>query len=245
MSELLHAALQYPTAILSVLLGIALLYWLFVILGALDIDLIGEADLDGIGDGVDIGDAGGHDFGDAGGHDAGDAGGHDAGGHDGSDGPAAKSGGAGFLSAFGLRKVPLTISLSAIILVAWVACLLSMHYLRPTMSSSLPAWLLGLILLFGALLLAMPLAGVLVRPLAPVFKTQQAKTRRDYIGSTCTIDTTRVDADFGQARLVHGNDHLNIAVRCDDDENRLAKGSEARIVAFDAKRDAFVVEPLH
>jgi len=38
-SELLSASLTFPTVVFTVGLGIALVYWLFVRLGALDIDL--------------------------------------------------------------------------------------------------------------------------------------------------------------------------------------------------------------
>ena len=41
MNELLAASLEFPTVVFTIVLGIVLVYWLFVLLGALDIDLFG------------------------------------------------------------------------------------------------------------------------------------------------------------------------------------------------------------
>ena len=57
MSEFLTAILQFPTVIFTILLGVVAAYWVFVLLGALDLDIlddVGEvdSDLDGEPDGV-------------------------------------------------------------------------------------------------------------------------------------------------------------------------------------------------
>lgn len=51
MSELLAACLAFPTVIYSLLLSVVLIYWTFVILGALDINML-EVDADGLLDGA-------------------------------------------------------------------------------------------------------------------------------------------------------------------------------------------------
>src|SRR5438874_1442241 len=135
MSELWEASLQFPTVVFTILLGIVLVYWVFVLLGALDIGH-GHADAGG----GDVGDVGG-DAGDAGGHDGGD-GGHDA---DGDSGFAIWRG-------LGLGSVPLTISISIIVLVCWFGSLIVMHYVLPD-----TAWARG-IALPGLLLVSLPIA---------------------------------------------------------------------------------------
>ena len=96
MNELLQSSLQFPTVVFTIALGIALVYWLFVLVGALDLDLLGSGhpdfDVDVSGVHADVGDA-------SGGHDAG--GGHDA------DGDADADGG-GVWTMLGLGTVPLT-----------------------------------------------------------------------------------------------------------------------------------------
>ena len=161
MSELFQASLKFPTVVFTIGVAIALVYWLFVLLGALDIDLFhggdvgGGHDLDFGGGGHDIG-GGGHDVG-GGGHDVGD-GGADAHGHD------ADTGGGGLWHALGLGVIPLTISVSVILLLCWCGSLLIMNEL----AGDVGEWL-GAVVLPGIIIVSIPVAALLLRPLAPVF----------------------------------------------------------------------------
>lgn len=207
MNELVRASLQFPTIILTVLVAIALVYWLSVIVGALDIDLLGDAE-------------------------GGDGGGGDA-------GPTA-----GFLSALGLSKVPLTISLTAIFMVAWVLCVLGTTYGATLVGEGMASWLLGSIVLLLALAIALPASGLLVRPLAPIFHVHQARSRAHYVGAVCTITTGHVDGDFGQATIEDGGDVLVIPVRCDAEGNGLGRNHKALVIEHDDAREAYIVEPV-
>lgn len=192
MNELIEASLRFPTVVFTIGLGIALIYWLFVLLGALDIDLLGGAD-----DATDV------------------------------DG--------GVMSKLGLGVVPVTISISFILLVGWVVSLLVMHYVAVS-------WV-SMALLPGALIAGMLVTNVLVRPIAPVFRIKEGKSNRDYVGHTCTIDTGRVDEGFGQATVEDGGTVLVIPVRCDR-TGKLARGDKALIIDFDEARQAYLVEPV-
>jgi hypothetical protein len=160
---------------------------------------------------------------------------------DGAEGAGSDSFGA--LSALGLRKVPLTVALTTILLVAWVTCLLSMRYAGFASSGPVLTYVIGPVIFLGALIVATLVAAVLVRPLAPIFETHPAKTRADYVGSICEITTGRVDNDFGQAKIVAGGDVLVVPVRCDTDDNELGRGTRALIIDHDDARQAYLVEP--
>jgi hypothetical protein len=229
MTELLTASLRFPTVVFTIALGIALVYWLFVLLGALDLDLLGG----GHGD-MDIG--GGHDIG-GGGHDIG--GGHDAGGDATGDGSDASDGGGGLgglWHTLGLGTVPLTISISIIVLVGWCGTLLATTYIA---GDSLP---LRSLIFPIVLLLTFPIAALLVKPLAPIFKIKEGKTNADYIGHVCTITTNSVDTTFGFATIEDGGSHVQISVRCDHPTG-LVRGDKALVIDFDAARRTFLVEP--
>lgn len=214
MNELVQASLQFPTVVFTIALGIAMVYWVFVLIGALDLDLLG-------GGHVDLDVAGGHDVG-VGGHDVG-ADGHDV-------------DGGGVWHGLGLGAVPITISMSLILLLCWSGSLLAMHYVV-----SNATWLRWLVvpLLF---VLALPITALLIRPLAPVFAVKEGKFNADYIGHSCTINTGTVDENFGQATLEDGGTVLVISVRCDR-PGKLARGDTALIIEFDPARQAYVVEP--
>ena len=60
MSEVLRLALSFPGVVYTVLLGVVLVYWLFVVLGAIHLgDGSADGHFDGIGEhGADVGDVG-------------------------------------------------------------------------------------------------------------------------------------------------------------------------------------------
>lgn len=214
MNELVDASLQFPTVVFTISLGIILVYWAFVLLGALDIDLLGsDADVDMHAD------FHGHVHSDHAG-----------------DGDLDADADGGMWHGLGLSDVPLTISISVIVLVAWCGSLLTSYYVIGPVT-----WERALVLV-GALVLALPIAAVLVRPLAPIFKIKEGKSNTDYIGHTCTITTGRVDDSFGQATLEDGGTVHAITVRCDRG-GKLARGDRALIIDFDRNRQAYVVEP--
>lgn len=231
MNELVTASLQFPTVVFTIVLGIVLVYWLFVLLGALDIDLFGgDVDVDvsgaakGVGDMLTGGAKGGAEAFHA------DAGGDvDAGGD-------ADADGGGIWHGLGLGDVPVTISVSLIVMISWCASLLVMHYIAGT-----AGWQRAVVLVI-AIILALPIAALLVRPLAPVFAVKEAKSNNDYVGHGCTITTGSVDDRFGQATVEDGGTVLVIQVRCEQ-PGKLARGDKALIIEFDQARQAYIVEP--
>lgn len=231
MNELVTASLQFPTVVLTIALGIVLVYWLFVLIGALDIDLFGgDVDVDVSGAAKGIGEVltGGA----KGGAEAFHA---DAGGDAGGDVDADVDGG-GLWHGLGLGDVPVTISVSLITMTAWCGSLLGMHYVAGT-----AGWW-GAVVLVLAVVIALPIAALLIRPIAPVFAVKEGKSNADYIGHACTITTGSVDDRFGQATIEDGGTVLIIAVRCDQ-PGKLARGDRALIIEFDRERQAYLVEP--
>jgi hypothetical protein len=222
--SLLAASLQFPTVVFTIGLGIALLYWIFVVVGALDIDLLGGGDLTGAAKGM------------------GDMLGAGKGGAEALKGQSSHGDGdGGWLDAIGLGVVPLTISLSVVLLAGWCGSLLVMTYAAPSLAS-LGRWL-PLLVLPGMLILAVLVAGVAVRPLGRVFRVTEGKSNRDYIGHTCTINTGHIDSGFGQATIEDGGTVLVISVRCDR-PTAIARGDRVLVIDFDPTRQAYVVEPF-
>ena len=224
--NLIEASLRFPTVVFSIGLGIALLYWICVLLGALDIDLFGgNADIDIAGAGKGLGDAIASG---KGGAEALKGAKLDA---DGGDG--------GLWAGLGLARVPITISVSVIFLVCWAISLLAMYYLPGLVGTG--SWVAPAILP-ATLIVGLPVSGLLVRPLGGVFELREGKSNRDYVGHTCTITTGNVDDGFGQATIEDGGTVLVIPVRCDR-AGALARNDKALIIDFDTERQAYVVEP--
>jgi hypothetical protein len=220
LTEFLNAILAFPTVVYTILLGVVVVYWLFVLLGALDIDLLGDADLDGHGhadlhlDGHGHVDGHGH-------HHHGDA--------------ESPGGLAGLIQSLGLGGVPVTLTLSVLILAAWGFCLGALELLGSAGWTRVAAPLLSLAL-------AVPVTAVLVRPLRRFYATFAAPSHRDLLGKLCTITTLRVDERYGQAEVEDGAAGLLVQVRSTD-PGRLHRGDRALI--FDYKDEVFYVEPVN
>lgn len=243
MMDFLHIAFALPTAAWSVLLILVGLYWLLVIAGALDIDLIHvDFDADGAMDGaLHAGVEGGLDGLDGAAH------GHLEGA---ADAASAKAGALSGLSAvakllqvLGLRRVPLTVAGSFIIFFGWIASFCGMAYAAPLLVPSLGAPMVRSLVSLGSLLVGFSLGSISARPLGPVFAEQPARRRAELLGSVCRLSTLRVDGRFGQAELATVGSDLVLPVRCDL-ENTLTKGDEALIIHYDPAREAYVIEPL-
>jgi hypothetical protein len=254
MTEVFALALSFPCVVYTVLLGVVLVYWLFVVVGALD---LGDGSTDGalgldpegaLGaskgalEGATKGALQGHLDGlaDA----AGDAGEVGDGG-DGADGSGDSSDGSAIallVNALHLRSVPATVILSLVITFSWLVCTIAMQVAGrdlPRASVGLVAWL-SLVL---SPLVALPLTSIASRPLAKVFKHKPAIQRSDLIGKTCVVRTGTVTSTFGEAMLEDGGAGLVLRVRVDR-ELAVKRGDEMLIVEWDAAHESFLVEPV-
>lgn len=247
MDAFLSTVVSMPTVVFTVPLVLALLYWLLTFLGAADVELLDSATgslealegvdgaLEGI-DGVIEGADGALDGAMEGVDAAADAadGAAEAGHAPSSLGPV--------LQALHIGRIPLTITLSVWLLVGWAVSYLGSVMLRGTEGAT---WIAGSAgVLVGAWVAGGVGASLLTTPLLPVFEFRAGRTRDSVVGATATVTTGRVDRSFGQAEVQVDGDHLLVQVRCDAESNGLQRGSEALVVSFDPRREAFVVESL-
>jgi hypothetical protein len=253
LAHFLAVALSFPCVVYTVLLGIALAYWLFVMVGAIHLDGADGA-ADGIGGGHadvgggDVGDvAGGH--ADVGGHgEVGDAGGDAGDGGDGGDGDAGDGAHgahgvfAGMMASLKLRSAPATIVMSVLILFSWLFSIFGMQ----ASAAWLPASMLGLAR-FGVLLvspvLALPFTSIAVRPLARIFVSPVAAKHEHLVGKIGTVRTGTVTDRFGEAILEDGGAGLVVRVRVETGE-KLKRGDQVVIVGYDGERQEFTVAPM-
>lgn len=230
MAEFVQIVTSFPTVLFTLGMGLVSLYWLFTIVGALDIEaldgLTGDLDLDADLDlDVDV----------------------DADIDVDADADADVAGGAAgawvwFANSIRLGRVPVAVTISLVALWGWVtAFLLTWVSLRV---GGIPVAVTMVGSTIGALAGGMALTNVTTRPLESWFVTHDARSNHTLVGELCRVTTGRVDGQFGQAELTVDTDHLTISIRCDVPGATLARGDEALIVQFDTRREAFVVEPL-
>ncbi|WP_437313564.1 glycine zipper family protein [Sorangium sp. So ce385] len=246
MAEVLAASLAFPAVIFTVLLALALIYWLFVVLGALDLDLLGGAhgdatpDLGGL-EGAAKGALEGAAKGALEGAAKGSLEGTAKGSLEGADGA---HGVGALLVALELHRVPATVTLTLIAAFGWFTSALSTMLAAPLWAGAgLPRWALGVTALAGSLVVAVLLTSLAVRPLAPLFVTRHATSKKDLVGRVCVVSTGRVDERFGQAVIDEGGASHILDVRCDT-PGALRRGDRALLVSWDPDGEVFGVEPL-
>lgn len=143
------------------------------------------------------------------------------------------------LLALGLDRLPFSIVVSGVGFFWWLLTMLAAALLLPALP--LPLWLGGTLVLIAALVAAVLLASVSLRPLKPVFASSDNVTRETVLGRPCRILTLSVEENFGQAEVVLGNGtHLTVQV-CAAAPNRLARGVQAVVLSFDAQRRRYLV----
>ncbi|GMV42509.1 MAG: hypothetical protein AMXMBFR64_42250 [Myxococcales bacterium] len=255
MTEFLAAILAFPTVVFTILLGVVVIYWGFVVLGALDMDFLdvhldgADGALDGAAEaalgGVDgAAHAAGHGSLDAldgvdgldGAADGAAEGLHEAAGH-------GHEGVASLFSALGLRGVPLTVSLSFVVLLAWLSSVVVMEALGGLGDSALMRLIVGAGVTIASLGVGLAGARLAIKPLRRFFVTHAGPESRSLIGEVCVISTSRVDDHFGQAEVADGGAGLLVQVRSADKAKQLGRGERALIIDYDPAHGIFHVVP--
>lgn len=219
MSEFLSVIFGFPTAVFTALLIVVLFYWLLATFGLVD---LGESgDVGNVGDAGDVGHTGLH-----------------ADGHTDDLGTLA-----GYLVAFGLNGVPISVVASLLVLVAWTISALSGIWFVRHVPTELLRWVAGAGVLIAASGLSLVITARLVRPLRGVFRTSYATTHASLVGQTCVIWTSEVNDKVGRAEVAQRGAPLNLRVWAHT-PNPLKRGDTALIVDYDATTQRYLVQAV-
>lgn len=204
----------------TILLGVVVLYWLLVILGALDFDMGGH-DVDVHVDGHDMDVDASHDA-DAGSHHA-DA--HQVG--------AFQS----MLQFLHIGDAPMMIVVSTMAVIAWGIAVLSNVYLNPGSS-----WLLALLFLLPNAVITVVLTHFLLRPLAKAMRAMNSDQEKSppVVGQVAEVTTSEVTEKFGMALVQIKGAPLSIQVRSTKGEP-IKKGDQVLVIDEDKKKNTFEV----
>ncbi|AKQ66430.1 Rossmann fold nucleotide-binding protein Smf [Myxococcus hansupus] len=226
MNAFLDTILAFPTAIFTIVLGVVMTYWLFVIVGAVGIDVFdadvsldGDISVEGAGKALGSAKA-----------------------LAGSDADFDVDGG-GILAAMGFAGIPITVSVSFVVFIAWFLSVMSAQPLNEALGGVLPSWLLNSGLGLACFAAGTVTAGFAVRPLRPVFVAKRAPGRDSLMGRVCTISSGSVTARTGHATFEDGGAGVILNVVCAK-PNELKRGQPALILAYDAERRVYEVEPV-
>ncbi|MDX6759121.1 MULTISPECIES: hypothetical protein [Streptomyces] len=146
--------------------------------------------------------------------------------------------------ALGIGGVPVTVSASLLISLAWFTSLTGSVLLARTGWPGALVHFLGAAVLFASMCLSWLVTRRLVRPLAKLFPDEPGPSRLDFVGLTCVIRTGRVDAGFGQAEVTAADGATAIVQVRQHGSDPLVYGSTALLYAYDDAGEFFWVAPF-
>ncbi|TQF67772.1 OB-fold-containig protein [Pseudoalteromonas luteoviolacea] len=144
------------------------------------------------------------------------------------------------LFQMGFGGVPLTISISLVILISWVISFYSHQLFEYVLGEGVVFYLLGAAVMFGCFVLSIPLTAILVKPLRRFFESKETASKNEFIGLECVIATSRVTGNFGQAKVQFQGTEQLIEVRCEE-ENEFKIGDSGLLIEHDELRNSYVV----
>lgn len=132
---------------------------------------------------------------------------------------AALEGLAGLLLKCGLNGVPVTLVLTLLFFVAWLGCYFVQLLILDPLPLGLLRYPLGLVAGVGALMAAVPVVAVLIRPLRPLFRKLEATDSRSLLGRRALVRSGRVTEQHGEAVLENGGAGLILRIRAEASRN--------------------------
>ena len=141
------------------------------------------------------------------------------------------------LSALGLHLMPVGLVVTIISLVGWLTSVIGLVVLDGWGAANVVT---GLGLFIAALVIGVLASGRVARLVGPLFAPNKGSQHADLLGRICTVQTGRVDLEFGQAEVTDadGGSYI-IQIRCGT--NSLSSGDPALLV--DVDDGVFTISP--
>lgn len=142
----------------------------------------------------------------------------------------------------GLTGVPFTVVLTILNTIAWLLSYYAVHFGLSLLEPGLANTLVAISILLVSFALALPITVAVIQPLRGFFaKLNDEGSQQSLLGATCTVRTSRVDNEFGEAECsLDGLSHI-IKVRCEG-FNNLKHGDKAVIVDHDQSAGFYYIQ---
>lgn len=157
--------------------------------------------------------------------------------------------------AAGLGGVPVSVSVSLLVLLSWFGSLAGTVLLHQhSQAGSTSRTVLAVGVLVGSLMVSWGAVRLLLHRFRRYFPAEPPPSRLDFVGSVCTIRTGTVTADFGQAEVASRDGSTAVVqVRLaaplhrlstpSAGDTQLAMGGSGLLYAYDEEGEFFWVSP--
>lgn len=226
--DFFHQIFSPPMLLFTVMLLIVLLYWIVVICGMIDIEILDFGDVDLDLD-VDI-DGAVEDIAEG----AGEA-------IEGASNTASTM--QTILGFLNIGTVPVTIVISVVVFQMWVMAYLANMFLPNFLKNLVPLLVFAAVLFILLFIVSLFIAGFTTRPFKNIFKIHTTHGHGHLVGKICKVKTSNVTPSFGQGEIVVKNSHLLLSIRAEE-KNDLKKGDEAVILKYNSDKDTYNVKEM-
>ncbi len=148
----------------------------------------------------------------------------------------------GWLNKFKLDDIPLTISISFVILLSWMICFIAVHYYQGQLSSDVIEVFVGIWIIILAPFISAPIVGTLLTPLKPLFRklreNAEGRMANSLIGHVAVIRTNKVTMTFGDAEIDDEGANLILKVRAAE-PNNFKRGDSVVITEYMADENTY------
>jgi hypothetical protein len=150
-------------------------------------------------------------------------------------------GDADLLDGAGLGGVPVTVTVSVLVVVAWFVGIVGGLLLSD--ADGVARTLAGAGVLVVALFAGLLAARLVAVPLRKLYVSGPEPSRSDFVGRECVIRTGRVSTDFGQAEVTAADGSSAVIQVRQTGEHELTSGRLALIFDYDTDGEFFWVAP--
>lgn len=125
----------------------------------------------------------------------------------------------GFFSSFGFGSIPITVSISLVVMLSWLVNIYAHKLFAYLLGDGILFYFFGLVMLVVSAIIALPIAIIISKPLQGFFSSVETSRSSDLLGLECTVVTGKVTPTFGQARVNFQGTEQLIQIRSHDEHS--------------------------
>ncbi|MBE0359833.1 OB-fold-containig protein [Pseudoalteromonas aliena] len=118
----------------------------------------------------------------------------------------------------GFGGIPITVSITLVIMLSWLISIYAHKFFAYLLGDGILFYLLGLVMLVISVVIALPVAVIISKPLQRFFSSVETSRSSDLLGLECVVVTGKVTPTFGQARINFQGTEQLIEIRAHDNQ---------------------------
>ncbi|MBE0376113.1 MULTISPECIES: OB-fold-containig protein [Pseudoalteromonas] len=153
---------------------------------------------------------------------------------------ASQSSGLSSWFSMGFGGIPITVSISLVVMSSWLISIYAHKFFAYLLGDGIWFYISGVLMLGVCLLIAIPIAAIISRPLQRFFSSAETSKSSDLLGLECVIATGKVTNTFGQARVKFQGTEQLIEVRAENDE-QFTSGDTAVLLEHLKEQHCYII----